>query len=37
MNGILDSDGHVALIVLANVDPPMPEKMGLALSKALSK
>lgn len=37
MNALLESDGNWAVIVTANVDAPLPERLGLAITKALKR
>ena len=36
-NAILESNGHWTVILLANVDPPLPERLGLAIARKLAE
>jgi D-alanyl-D-alanine carboxypeptidase len=37
MNALLESDGNWTVIITANVDAPLPERLGVAIAKALKK
>lgn len=37
MNALLESDGNWTVIIAANVDAPLPERLGIAIARALRK